>query len=71
MQSLIVMFAFQSACRLVQSKEIPMQPDDAMRVFASDSYAKAVLQGNVPTKLTLKIVRSDSKIVHIKFYAFM
>ncbi|XP_005105257.1 protein XRP2 isoform X2 [Aplysia californica] len=34
-------------CVLIQSKEVSMEPDNSRRVFASDSYANAVLQGPV------------------------
>lgn len=34
-------------CRLVQCKELTMQPDDAKRVFGSDSYSQATKQGPV------------------------
>ncbi|KAK7481501.1 hypothetical protein BaRGS_00027263 [Batillaria attramentaria] len=34
-------------CVLVQTRELAMQPDDASRVFITDSYASAVKQGPV------------------------
>ena len=36
---------FQTGCVLVQTKEVTMNPSDAQRVFTSDNYEKAVLQG--------------------------
>ena len=37
----------QPSCVLVQSKEITMQPADALRVFSTDNYATAVQQGRL------------------------
>lgn len=37
----------EAGCVLVQTKEVMMNPSDAQRVFTSDNYEKAVLQGAV------------------------
>ncbi|KAK2189898.1 hypothetical protein NP493_94g02029 [Ridgeia piscesae] len=37
----------ETGCVLVQTKEVMMNPSDAQRVFTSDNYEKAVLQGAV------------------------
>ena len=36
---------FQPGCSLIQTKEMEMSPDDALRVFGMDAYNSAVIQG--------------------------
>ena len=38
---------FQSGCVLIQTKEMSVSPDDATRIFGSDSYQDAVGQGRI------------------------
>ena len=37
----------QVPCHLVQSKEVKMEPNDALRVFHTEDYHEAVLKGEV------------------------
>lgn len=41
------MYILQPDCVLVQTNELRMQPNDAMRVFGSDAYDEVVSRGNV------------------------
>ena len=42
---------FQPDCKLVQSKEVTMQTNDAERVFGSDNYNMASKQGKIHIEL--------------------
>ena len=66
--SMYCIFVFlQPSCLLVQSKEITMQPADALRVFSTDNYATAVQRGRLFAVNSLE----DYNFPHLSFLIYL